>query len=370
MPPSLPVIVSSQAGDLKSLDVTQPSPFILEFPSAQDEEIQRRFTVTYHYLLELYFFLTNTYGRGADLEHGISKALRAHAPFLKIQRKPKNPVPDSLRRHLELAWTAEITLRLPASISSDAAFRYSNAWAPVHSYYASYMLLQAWFAANNMSGLADDHTATLRSISEQILRRQLLPAPWSVLANGNVLAGECVYVNEPTPGACSKKVQVLSRPIGLPGGWSEAEFWGRLGTWLRTTREARLAVKEDEWKRKKHRQRIDPAVRKQFAGSLHPTSMFDCLWRLRIRSNYRSVETYLTRFVGDEDAKRFHHSLVRITRANLFLLECYVARMIGAGAFEEIATIFLKRDPGELVAKTVGRRLPVVLATAAKPPDA
>jgi len=320
-------------------------------------------------LLALYFFLTNTYGCGGGLEQGIADTLKAHSPYLKIQRKPNNPVPDSLRRYLELAWTAEITLRLPASISSDAAFRYSNAWAPVHAYYATYMLLQAWFDANNMAGLADDHTATLRSISEQILRRQLFPAPWSVLVTGNVLAGDYSYVHEPTVAACATKVQVLSKPIGLPGAWSEAEFWGRYGTWLRTTREARLEVKEDEWKRKKGRQRIDTTVRRQFATSLHPTSLFDCMWRLRIRSNYRSVETYLARFVGDDDAKSFHKSLVRVTRANLFLLECYVARMIGAAAFDEIATTFLERDPGDLVRKTVGHRLSVVLATAATPPD-
>jgi hypothetical protein len=333
-------------------------------PSPQDEEIARRFTVTYHYLLALRFHLDNTFGRGADLERGISTALEAHLPYLKLQRKPGLASLDAVRRHLEIAWVGEIALRLPASIGSDTAFRYSNAWAPIHAYYATYMLLQAWFDANGMSGLADDHTATLRSISNQIVDRRLFPLPWCVTASGNVLGGDCTFVHEPTAGSCAAKVQVLSKPIGLPGAYSEAEFWARYGTWLRTTRESRLGVKEAEWKRKNNRKRIDPGVREQYGRSLHATSLFDCLWRLRIRSNYRSVETYLARFVDDQDAAQFHKAAVRITRANLFLLECYVARMIGAKQFGKIGEAFLEQDSG-VAKQTVGKRLQLVLETAA-----
>lgn len=339
----------------------------IELPSNHDEEIARRFTVTYHYLLHVQFFLNNVYGRGSDLELGIGAALSRHRPYLRLQRKPGLASIKTLCRHLEIAWVGEIALRLPASIGSDAAFRYSNAWAPIHAYYATYMLLQAWFDVNGMTGLADDHTATLRSISTMIKERHLFPAPWSVLATGNALGGECQYVHEPAPGACATRVQVLSIPIGLPGAYSDGEFWARYGTWLRTTREARLEVKEEEWKRKNGRRRMDPAVRRQFGATLHPTSLFDCLWRLRIRSNYKSVETYLARFVGDEDAKRFHQALVEITHANLLLLECYVARMIGAADYERIVQAFLAQDRQGVAAQTVGRRVAAVLATMTAP---
>jgi hypothetical protein len=339
----------------------------IELPSDHDEEIARRFTVTFHYLLHLQLFLSNTYGRGADMEAGIGAVLSSHRPYLKLQRKPGLVPIETVQRHLEIAWVGEIALRLPASIGSDAAFRYSNAWAPIHAYYATYMLLQAWFDANGMTGLADDHTATLRSISAMIKERDLFPVPWSVLASGNVLGGECVYLNEPSADVCAAGVQVLSIPIGLPGAYSDAEFWARYGTWLRTTREARLEVREDDWKRKNGRRRMDSQKRRQFAASLHPTSLFDCLWRLRIRSNYKSVETYLARFVRDDDARRFHKALVQITRANLFLLECYVARVVGAADYEATVETFLAQDPQGVAAQTVGRRLPAVLATTAAP---
>jgi len=33
-----------------------------------------------------------------------------------------------------------------------AVIGFANAWAPVHAYYTAFGLLQAWFAANGMSG--------------------------------------------------------------------------------------------------------------------------------------------------------------------------------------------------------------------------
>jgi hypothetical protein len=197
-------------------------------PSEQDAEIARRFTVTSHYLLHLSIFLRQTYGAGDDLYSGIGTALAGHRPYLKLQRRTQPVHIDRLRRHLEIAWVGEVELRLPESVGSGVAYRYSNAWAPVHAYYATYMLLQAWFDANGTT--ANDHMATLRTISTQIRDRRLLPAPWSVLADGNALGGACTYVGEPSAGACSAKTEVLTIPIGLPGAYAESEFWARYGT--------------------------------------------------------------------------------------------------------------------------------------------
>jgi hypothetical protein len=335
-------------------------------PTDRDEELVRRFTVTLHYLRHLEIYLTQKYGRGQALYPGLGAALTAHRPYLKVSRR--SPIDlDGVRRFVEIGWISELQLRVPAAIGSASALRYTNAWAPIHAYYSAYMLLQAWFLANGMTGLADDHTATLRSVSAQIRDRQLFPPPWSVLAAGNALGGSCSYINEPQPGACAAKIEVLSIPIGLPGAYAEAEFWARFGTWLRTTREARLRAKEDEWKKKKGRKRIDPKVRVEYARTLHPTSLFDCLWRMRIRSNYRSVEPYLVRYIGEDDAERFHRALVAVTRATLFLLESYLARVIGAAQFEALAEAFLNHDSHGMTTSTLGARLPVVLSTATHP---
>jgi len=339
---------------------------IPSLPTERDEELVRQFRVTLNYLRDLEIYLQNTYGRSRKLHEGIATTLASHRPYLKLRRRAGADIDlDQLQRHLEIAWVSELELWLPAALGAGRALRVTNAWSPVHAYYATAMLLQAWFDANGMTGTADDHTAALRSISAQIKDRRLFPLPWSILCEGNAHATTgCTYVHEPSAGACAGKVQVLSMPIGLPGAQSEAEFFARFGTWLRTTRKSRLEKREEQWKRKEKKGRIDPQVRKQFVASLHPTSLFDCLWRLRIRSNYRSVETYLVRYVGDDEAERFHKALVTVTRATVCLLESYVARLIGAQNYGKIVQGFLSHDPQGLAAQTVGRRLPYVLQAA------
>jgi hypothetical protein len=335
-------------------------------PTDRDDELVRRFQVTLNYLRDLQNYVANVYGRGRKVYPGLSEALEMQSAYLKLQRRRAGAVDlDQLQRHLEIAWVTELVLRMPAALGQGRALRVTNAWAPVHAYYAVNMALQAWFDANGMTGIADDHTATLRSIAAQIKDRRLFPEPWSVLCVGNPFVRDgCSYVNEPTPGACSAKIEVLSMPIGLPGAFSEVEFLARFGTWLRTTREARLRKREEAWKQKQRRSRIDPKVRKQYVASLHPTSLFDCLWRLRIRSNYRSVETYLVRYVSESDAELFHKALVVITTSTLCLLECYVARLIGAANYGRIADRFVSGDQTGLAEQTVGTRWPHVSAAA------
>lgn len=307
-----------------------------------------------------------TYGIGDALYSGLAATLAGRRPYLKLQRRTGRIDHNELRKHLEIGWTGELQLNIPAWVGQGHLLRYTNAWAPIHAYFASYMLLQGWFDANAMTGLADDHAATLKTIASQIRDRDLFPPPWSVLCAGNAIAGNCTYIHEPQAGACDASIQVLSLPLGY-AAYSEREFWARIGTWLRTTREARLKLREGEWKRKQGRQRIAPAVRVEFADKLHPTSLFECLWRLRIRSNYRSVESYLVSFVSDSDHEAFHDALATITRANMFLLECYIARVVGAAAYRDIADAYLARDQHGLAAQTVGTRLDRVLATAATP---
>jgi hypothetical protein len=44
-------------------------------------------------------------------------------------------------------------------------------------------------------------------------------------AQRHLRPGDYFYVHEPTVAACATKVQVLSKPIGLPGAWSDVRRW-------------------------------------------------------------------------------------------------------------------------------------------------
>lgn len=244
-----------------------------------------------------------------------------------------------MRRFMVLGWTSEIQLHLPMLMGNEAMIGFANAWAPVHSYYAAFGMLQAWFAANGMAGTANDHTATLRTIARMIEQRDLFPAPWNLLAVGCPMRGDRLHLNDHGED-CISHVEVLSIPLPFGG---DTTFWRRYGAWLRSTRKARLVAREEQWKAKNKKARIAPSERTAIAASVAPTSFFDCLWRMRIKSNYGEIDPYLVAQISGGDHEVFNSALCTTTRATVGLLELYILRRIGKPAFARIAGEFVKQ---------------------------
>jgi hypothetical protein len=82
---------------------------------------------------------------------------------------------------------------------------------------------------------------------------------------------------------------------------------------LRSTREARLTKREEQWKAKNNRKKIGKNERTQFAQNLAPTSRFDCFWRMRIKSNYGTIDPYLVNHIGESEHQICNRSLCTVT---------------------------------------------------------
>lgn len=323
----------------------------LKLPTDEEEALLRRFTVNRNYLQAVAGFITTTYGRREKLYTGLRATVEAMPVYQRIQRGEADL--EEVRRFLTLAWTSEIQLHLPAIMGNSSMLAFANTWAPVHAYYAVYGMLQAWFAANRMTGVADDHTAALRTISKQIQQRDLFPEPWHLLAVGCPMRKERLHLNDHGHD-CTSHIEVLSTPVSLG---VDPEFWPRMGTWLRSTREARLFAREEQWKCKEKKQRIAPAERTKIAQSVAPTSIFDCFWRMRIKSNYGTIDPYLVNHVSDSDHEVYNRALCTATRATVALLELFIIRKIGKPQFAKISTEFLAQDGHNLSAKMLRARL-------------
>jgi hypothetical protein len=325
----------------------------LDLPSAEEEELIRRFTVNRHYLRAIAVFMSHTYGRGPKLFDGLQAVVSAHSAYARVRGGAQ--ATDEVRRYLNLAWASEIQLALPAAMGNESIVAYANAWAPVHAYYSAFGGLQAWFAANGLSGTANDHTATLKTIANMIRERDLFPEPWNLLAVGCPMRGERKYLNIPKGADPAGKVEVLSIPNPLG---ADPMFWPRYGTWLRSTREARLRAREDDWKKRNPgAKNIKPAVRTKIAASVAPTSLFDCLWRLRIKSNYGDIDPYLVSRINEDEHVSFNSALRRVTTATMGLLELYVMRRVGRADYAAIATEFVSRDAACMTQKTLQLRM-------------
>ena len=121
----------------------------VSFPTVEEDERAKRFQVYKNYLQSLSMFLSHEYGaeRTARLS-GLLAAQKELVGFGRIQRKVPAEI-SVVRKYLILAWGSETQLRLGNWAEDDSSLPYSNAWAPIHAYYAVYASAQAWFRAQN-----------------------------------------------------------------------------------------------------------------------------------------------------------------------------------------------------------------------------
>jgi hypothetical protein len=165
---------------------------------------------------------------------------------------------------------------------------------------------------------------------------------------------ERAYLHEPAGFDCGAHVEVLAIPVP---GEDLAAFWARYGTWLRSTRKARQTRREELWKKEHGRKAISAKARDELAAALAPTSFFDCLWRMRIRSNYGQVDPFVIGYIPESEQLHFHRALSVCIDATLGVLEEYVARRVGRDAYGQLAEEFIAAAPPGVLDQTIGRRL-------------
>jgi hypothetical protein len=303
---------------------------VISFPT-DEEGRSRRFTVHRNYLTSVRLFLETIYGTDTILPLGLLRAQRQLPAFRRINRRSLSSERE-FRRLLAISWASELQLRL-AAVGGDAFLRYSNAWAPVQAYYAVYMSVQAWLVTVGMSGLLDDHTRTLRSTVSHLLRRRLLPHPWDVSCEGSPELRERVIKGLPSNADPDAHIELLANP-------TLADFYPRFAKMLETTRDLRLKRLRKEWLRRTNRTRMLQAEKREMAAQLHPTTLFDYLWRLRIRANYGDVSAFLMSGVDDAAHTRFHEGLVTVAGATCLLVQSLVVAQVGTHAYSSAADEF------------------------------
>ena len=80
-----------------------------------------------------------------------------------------------------------------------------------------------------------------------------------------------------------------------------------------------------------------------FSTSTRPTFIFDCFYRLRIRSNYQGVDIFI---LGSSvpETKYYFQAICNITDKTLFVLEKYLWDCLGKNTMTDIVNKYLKSD--------------------------
>jgi hypothetical protein len=251
------------------------------------------------------------------------------------------------------AWNTELVLRLPSYITKDLV-KYSNHWAPVQAYYAIYLCLQAYFRSSKDPNV-DTHASALRTIASQLRQRKLLLPFWSVICHGT--PPHSVHYKNLPPDKSVGKISTLSNV-------RQADFWDWYGMALRTTRERQLKNKLAEkavqlkYRTPKGtaRRSFTAEMKEEVCTTMPPTTVFDFLYRLRIRSNYEDADAFVLGSLNDEDAVQFHAALCKVTACTMFGFERLVAHKLGKTLMHGIADSFARADKNGLSALSVLQR--------------
>lgn len=307
-----------------------------KLPTAAEEDQAKKFQVVKNYLRNIYDYISWHYGgNGFSVYDKLLEAQRALPNFQKIRRRTADV--NEMKRRLWNAWAAEIQLNIGESDDQPTLLPYSNAWAPVHAYYAVYMSMHALFLAMGLDSPRENHAGSLNVMSRSIIARDLMPLPWSVTCGGCPQTKERTVLGLPPNVDPDVHVELLANP-------SIETFWPRFAKMLEKTREERLERAFDGWKRQKKRKAMKKDEKRVIASKLPPTSVFEYFLRLRLRSNYQDVRSYVMSAVSTEWHRQFHSSLRRATATTCLLLESLMTQYAGANVLDEACTEFLGGD--------------------------
>jgi len=256
----------------------------------------------------------------------------------------------AVERLLRNAWFTEVQLNLPKE--KPEFITYSNHWAAVQLYYACFLSIRGFFMASG-SRVDIKHTATLRTISSEIERRpSLFQEPISLLCKGDPEKNTEEYLNLPS--------EVTINRISSLTSSKRVSFYDSYCMLLRTTRKRQIEKVILEWKRHNTRKRIRKKERESCIDKIQPTSIFDVLYRLRIRSNYEDADLYLLNIEDQTNATNFLNCLTTVAWHTLFVLELIIAKYLRKSVFGRIVSDFLHDETFGFSANLLRRRWPII----------
>jgi hypothetical protein len=326
---------------------------LLDLPELEQPEEFFPFETYKNYLQSLSVYIKMHFGAAPNCFDKLKTKCIQRGIFSGVQTTtlPAGTL-EKIKKLLFNAWNTELVLALPASISAEF-IKFANHWSPVQAYYALYLALQAYFRSIGMQAPPRDHAASLNTISAQIC---VFPPFWNVCCSGEPTLKGAQYPNIPS-GVVVKDISPLTTP-------APQEFWDWYGMLLRTTRkrqfEKKLRDSGRQFKTKggRPRKRFTAQQKRQVLAALRPTTVFDFLYRLRIRSNYEDADAFILGTMSQTDAREFNEALQAVTASTLFLIELHIARRLGAHGMESIIDEFMVGDEKGFSQNTLGVRRP------------
>lgn len=297
----------------------------IRMPTGSAEEMA--FHTFRNYLEATCAWASDPYSHPDGLLAGVADAVKAR-PWHSQPAGTKTLSPRA-GQMLRNAWATEVLLNAPRTLGDDLV-TFANLWTPVQAYYAVF---------NGITALSHVVTANPaprpcppaqlgrhgRRQPERALR-DALDRPRRRRARGLDLSRSRTGTHQredQQPGRAPRRERAVPPGDG-PADDPQGADRGAQGGLEEGTADCRRQAARDLPKSELLRR----------AAAMRPTTLFDLLYRLRIRSNYQEGDAFLTGPLSASDAADFHNALCTIVGATMLTVEIFLAHHVGATTLE------------------------------------
>lgn len=250
---------------------------------------------------------------------------------------------DQCKKLLWNAWSTEHALRLALKLDNPEYYRFSLHWSFPQAYYSIYLAMTA--LQHSQGADSDNHEKSIKVFGNSV-KCGHYPAAISFSSQG--LYERFTYHELPLFNGFPKSFNGLSRIDSLDMAQVQ------IAMFLKSTREKNAEHKRERLEEKKDKQFLTKTgeFRKTFRAdhwnmvyrAIPQTTLLNMMYRLRIKANYRDIESFLH---ADIDFKGFCEALVSLVDYMNFVHEAYLMKVIGKTKYEFILTNFPKDINGE-----------------------
>ena len=284
----------------------------------QRTETEIKFDVYQNYLVYFKTFIEEKYNNPEEL---ISFLLNQ----INLKKSAHSIKKDIIKKFLYIGWNTEFLSRINDKREIEL-LRINNQWKPIQSYYAIYSIGEALnYLINGSAGIS--HKQCLKNLNNFLVKKITEAEPWSFACEG-------VEKSE-APSNFPIDVKLISslqrwgnlKPVDVIYGCLHAEHCNLIREWKppRLSEKAKQAGQKRSFKKD-----YDPGY----------TTILDFLYRLRIKSNYKDVEIFITG-ASDDKIKGFSENLSFLVFYTLILFEILIIKQYDEEEFLKLANDYL-----------------------------
>ncbi len=290
-----------------------------------------------NYLIALSSLIKQEYPSNADLVgtlaryQGIQRLSRSN----EIDRKP-------IAKTLRHSWFTELLLHETNHYSN--LLPYAMPWSMVQVYYTIHSALRAYFLACRRQ-VEPVHEVALRTIgSDLVSYKERFPPPWNCVLSGDPRAAMVCLSNTPYP------ITIDLHNALLPP--SAVDLWQHYGLFLKTTRLRQTDRAIRNWKKTQYKQRISQAQRQAIVQGYRPTTLFDAIYRIRARANYKDIDSFIFSETNPLDYTALQTALCHIVQSTLLIFEVVIVKSLGKQLYADILAEFMATPWGTAATQT------------------